>query len=96
MALFADSETIMLINRTALNRARLRKGLFRSEVATQASISANAAEQAFRTGRCGLKVARAIAQVLGLRMQDILIEEEEPASDLNHGQDSPGAIAAAV
>ena len=54
-----------------LERARLDRGLLKSELAREAKLSPTAVYQAFRSGICGVRVARGIASVLGVALADL-------------------------
>jgi DNA-binding phage protein len=83
----------MQINKAVVNRSRLRNGLFIGELAKLAGMSEAAVARAISTGHCGLKVARSIAKALGLKLADILIEEDESMPATPQEQTVPELIA---
>ncbi len=68
----------MRINARTVECARLKAGLLRRELSQKAGLCLQTVDNACRTGICGLKAARQIAQVLGLKLADILILDIEP------------------
>lgn len=70
----ATTKRTILLDIEKVERARLRQGLYRYEVAAAARLGKSTVYQALRTGHVGIKVARAIAGALGLDLADLWID----------------------
>ena len=70
----ANSRQLMALNVAVLERARIGRGLLHKDVADLAGISKVTVWRAFTTGIVGVKMARAIARVLGLNLANLWVE----------------------
>ena len=70
----------VIFNTQKLARTTARLGLLRGEVGKKAGISHFPVCSAFRGRAIGVKTARSIAKVLGMRLADLLIDESGEVS----------------
>ena len=56
-----------------IEAARLRRGLQRTDLAVSAGVSRSAVSRALNGRRCGLRVARKLAQALDLDLAEVVI-----------------------
>ena len=66
-------KTLVYLDTGKLEEARIKKGLFKREVAKAAGVGESSAYEAFSTGKCGVRVARKIAKALGLELGDLWV-----------------------